>query len=387
MTVAPIRDNSIMSAARTMGLKHKVTPDLCESNCKSKCNNISSGSQQYVDGLLEKAKVRWLKVPEIEYLLDPETSPLPILSKPPCVQPKSGTVFLFDRNVTTNYKEDGYYWVKKRNSSKVREDHVKLRTNGEYRVAGMYCHSSNPVSLHRRAYHLLDPTTGVTRSPVTKMKKNRDSFNANVMPSLVLVHYLDTVEAAERMLVSSTRQSKGSFGVKREFTGIEEPAMKKSRVQHTPSCHNEILSRNEMERNERNGYYDMCYPSIPMAVTSVHIPKEIESYPRNVERETETSQLEKTSAQISPYDILSDAYPENEISVNNDFSVGAHVPEVSDEEYDQSCDEVFDTLWDLVMDSNVNFEEIIKNSDCKFPGSADMTLAPGFLGNSDYFFH
>eukprot|EP00586_Coscinodiscus_wailesii_P004074 CAMPEP_0172488404 /NCGR_PEP_ID=MMETSP1066-20121228/17906_1 /TAXON_ID=671091 /ORGANISM="Coscinodiscus wailesii, Strain CCMP2513" /LENGTH=259 /DNA_ID=CAMNT_0013255595 /DNA_START=57 /DNA_END=833 /DNA_ORIENTATION=+ len=208
---------------------------------------MPSRSQRYVDVLLEKVNVGWLKVPEIEYLLDPKTTPLPILSEPPCCPPKSGTLLLFDRNLTTNYKEDGYNWIKKRNSSKVREDHVKLRTDGEYRVAGVYCHCSNPVSLHRRAYHLLDPTTGVTRTPVMKKtKKNGNSSNIDSAPSLVLVHYLDTVEAAECACgdtVEGTRHGTGSSSGKRELTSLEQQVTKKSKTKRASSCQNKTMLR------------------------------------------------------------------------------------------------------------------------------------------------
>eukprot|EP00586_Coscinodiscus_wailesii_P013780 CAMPEP_0172496406 /NCGR_PEP_ID=MMETSP1066-20121228/86853_1 /TAXON_ID=671091 /ORGANISM="Coscinodiscus wailesii, Strain CCMP2513" /LENGTH=375 /DNA_ID=CAMNT_0013268695 /DNA_START=92 /DNA_END=1219 /DNA_ORIENTATION=+ len=374
MTIAPIRHNGIMCAARTMV-------------SESQRNDMSSGSQYFLDGLLEKAKVRWLKVPEIEYLLDPATSPLPILAKLPCVRPKSGTVLLFDRNVTTNYKEDGYSWIKKRNSSKVREDHVKLRANGEFRVAGMYRHCSNPISLHRRAYHLLDPTTGATRTPIMKkMKKNRDSFNANITPSLVLVHYLDTVEAAECTFVSSTRQSKGSFGGKRKLADIEEPAIKKSRVQRAPSCNNEILPGNEMEPKERNVLaepprnFEMCNSS-PVVATFADIREETESYPRNVGRETETSYFEKVTARVLPYDILSNVDLVNNSSSENVYSNEAPVAKVSDEEYEERCDDVFSALWEFVKDSTVKFEETIE-----FPDSAEISLTPEFLTDLDYLF-
>ena len=385
-----------------MRLKHSATPDLCDSEYDSKCKKMSSGPQQYVDELLEIAKVRWLKVPEIEYLLDPKTTPLSVLGKPPCVRPKSGTVFLFDRNVTTNYKEDGYHWIKKRNSPKVREDHVKLRTNGEYRVAGIYSHCSNPVSLHRRAYHLLDPTTGATRSPVMKKtKKNGGSFNVNAAPSLVLVHYLDTVKAAEcarGSVVEGRRQRRGkNADGKRELASIGGPAMKKSKIQSVSSCHSATLLQNEMEGNDWSasseqvrGCMNACYPSSPVAVTSAHIVEETKSAPvRNVEKETFTSYLEKVSSQMIPEVVLSHAYPENKINSNDVSSMGELVSEASDdEEYDQPCnDELFDGLWDFLIDSNVNVGDIFENGDdYESSNSVNMTLTPEFLGDLDYIF-
>ncbi len=102
---------------------------------------------------------------------------------------------LYDRSATRNYKSDGHDWIKKRNSHKVREDHVKLRVGGKFRVSGCYVHSSSILSFHRRAYHLLDPDTGTALHPVG----NSGNANKNRIPSLVLVHYLDTKIASEHL--------------------------------------------------------------------------------------------------------------------------------------------------------------------------------------------
>jgi hypothetical protein len=126
-------------------------------------------------------------VNEIEHLLNHEQRILPLSTAPPSTPPPSGTLLLYDRSITRNYKDDGHQWIKKRNSHKVREDHVKLRVGGKFRVSGCYVHSNNMPSFHRRAYHLLCPDTGTALYPVTSASKNK-----NRIPSLVLVHYLDT---------------------------------------------------------------------------------------------------------------------------------------------------------------------------------------------------
>ena len=110
---------------------------------------------------------------------------------PPQTPPPSGTLLLYNRSVTRNYKDDGYEWIKKRNSHKVREDHVKLRLGGKCRVSGCYVHSMTNLAMHRRAYHLLNPETGTALYPMC-------SSTSNAPPSLVLVHYLDT-ELATRL--------------------------------------------------------------------------------------------------------------------------------------------------------------------------------------------
>jgi len=56
---------------------------------------------------------------------------------------------------------------------------------------GCYVHGATVTTLHRRAYHLLNPDTGTALYPVS------NSANRNVLPSLVLVHYLDTKIASQ----------------------------------------------------------------------------------------------------------------------------------------------------------------------------------------------
>jgi len=133
---------------------------------------------------------RWMNISEIESLLDPNTTILKLSTTRPSTPPPSGSLLLYNRSVTRNYKDDGYKWIKKRNSHKVREDHVKLRVGGKFRVSGCYVHGAENPDLHRRAYHLLDPETGTALHPVST------GNNPNKSPSLVLVHYLDTKVAA-----------------------------------------------------------------------------------------------------------------------------------------------------------------------------------------------
>jgi len=162
-------------------------------------------------------------VSELEHLLDEGMTPLTISTQPPPYPPPSGTLILYDRAQTRNYKDDGYDWIKKRNSPKIREDHVKLRVGGKYRVAGCYVHSATNDTFHRRTYHLLDPETGAALYPPNASSGSSiaallgqsgatvASSNASVVShdgsicshqrrpgsrSLVLVHYLDTDMAA-----------------------------------------------------------------------------------------------------------------------------------------------------------------------------------------------
>ena len=149
-----------------------------------------------------------VKVSELECILNAKKPLIEITSNPPSSPPQSGSLFLYDRSLTRNYKDDQHTWIKKRNSPKVREDHVKLRVDGKYRVAGCYVHCANTSTMHRRAYHLLDPSAsdnmnGSTgdapplNEPPKLQNPNAFSSTSKAISSLVLVHYLDTQVAAE----------------------------------------------------------------------------------------------------------------------------------------------------------------------------------------------
>lgn len=168
-----------------------IHPNVKVGECVGSSGGFNRKEDFDMNVLFDISKARWLNVSELCFLLDMKHTPLPITRHPPESTPPSGTIILYNRSFTRNYKEDHYTWVKKRNSTKVREDHVKLRLGGKYRVAGCYVHCVNIATMHRRAYHLLhtnedgsEPVlpagNGMLKSPT----------------SLVLVHYLDTQVAS-----------------------------------------------------------------------------------------------------------------------------------------------------------------------------------------------
>jgi hypothetical protein len=143
------------------------------------------------------AQTRWLTVTETQFLLGQHQTLIEVRCRPPCgpPAPESGSLFLYDRIATRNYKADGHQWVRKRNSTKVREDHVKLKVKGVKCVAGCYVHCSNRTTMHRRAYHLLAEDTSAA-SAATGTTKSASFGSSNRVSNLVLVHYLDTECAA-----------------------------------------------------------------------------------------------------------------------------------------------------------------------------------------------
>lgn len=204
-------------------MESKLKQDTCaDSHVSNEIMNL--------DNILTAASFQWLNTSQIAYLLDPKRSPLQF-STFPHKKPPSGTLLLFNRRVTRRYKNDDYNWVKKRNSNKVREDHVKLRLNGKPFISGIYVHCQDNPSLHRRTYHIID--------------QNRQKFGSSSQPSndtfplhhnLVLVHYLDTHVAAENAANLSKRDCN------RNRVGI--PLVKQ--ISDVTTGHQEIENRNTM---------------------------------------------------------------------------------------------------------------------------------------------
>merc|ERR1712008_648020 len=152
---------------------------------------------------------------------------------PPSDPPASGTLLLFDRNIS--YKKDGHNYVKKRNTQKVREDHVKLMVNGKRLVAGSYVHSTACDTFHRRAYRLLDPNTGVTKTPVQKKSEADSDGEGNMIQSLVLLHYLDT-RISDRTGSGSLIQAKTKIDCRPSTVAKRRNVMKTTARKEMKSC-------------------------------------------------------------------------------------------------------------------------------------------------------
>jgi len=184
---------------------------------------------------------RWLAVSEIVHLLTPrEDMYLPISKFSPSSPPPSGSLFLYDRTSTRNYKRDGYSWIRKSKTNKVREDHVKLRLNGVYRVAGSYVHSSTKATMHRRAYHLIDE--GGSKNVKEQVKSGQQS--------LVLVHYLDTEEAGQ----SSGTSLIGAVFKQKKLppSPISGPVVRAESKEETPQVQETPTEKNEHQLVSQN---------------------------------------------------------------------------------------------------------------------------------------
>lgn len=152
-------------------------------------------------------------------LLDVSSSPLEITTFP-SQKPPSGTLLLYNRNITRRYKSDGHKWIKKKNSNKVREDHVKLRVNKVPVVSGMYVHCEDNPNFHRRTYTLLKKNVNPAFSSSSKTQQQKgqpdsDFVRSQIHENVVLVHYLDTDEASRvaQILAQKDRTNRTSINV------------------------------------------------------------------------------------------------------------------------------------------------------------------------------
>jgi hypothetical protein len=58
-----------------------------------------------------------------------------------------GTLWLVDRLVVPNYKSDGIEWAKKKGTTKLREEYVKLTKDERHIITGLYtCSATDGVS-------------------------------------------------------------------------------------------------------------------------------------------------------------------------------------------------------------------------------------------------
>lgn len=266
------------------------------------------------------AKKRWFKVSELEYLLNPETTPLTISTHTLRAPPRSGALLLFDRNITRNYKTDGHEWIRKRNSRKTREDHVKLRINGKCRISGFYAHSQDRATVHRRAYHLLDPNSGAAASPPGQIGGE---------PSLVLVHYFDTASANETTSVRSKHCPLDGMKRKRRSVSaksVSEEIMSNG-LNHELTRSSKRMCNEKPEFDESN--WRTCGLSEPLKPSSIYLPIRRTPLPQPQDYclkqqsyqpmpEEYSSSLIKPESQDSVFDTLFESFMTDERNIFGD---------------------------------------------------------------------
>ncbi|GKV13004.1 hypothetical protein SLEP1_g24083 [Rubroshorea leprosula] len=122
-----------------------------------------------IEQLSLEAKRRWLSQAEIcEILRNNETLQI---SSEPSNKPPSGSLFLFDRNVTRYFRKDGHNWQRKENGKLAKEGHKKLKAGSIDVLHCYYALGEENKKFQRRCYSML-----------------QKDFS-----HIVLVHYLVTV--------------------------------------------------------------------------------------------------------------------------------------------------------------------------------------------------
>ncbi|KAF9619312.1 hypothetical protein IFM89_006499 [Coptis chinensis] len=129
--------------------------------------------------LVKEAQHRWLKPPEVLFILQnhgnhqlTETSP----QKPP-----SGSLFLFNKRVLRFFRKDGHIWRKKRDGKTVGEAHERLKVGNVDTLNCYYAHGEVNPNFQRRSYWMLDAA----------------------YEHIVLVHYREIIEGRHRSGLNS----------------------------------------------------------------------------------------------------------------------------------------------------------------------------------------
>lgn len=104
--------------------------------------------------ILEMAAVKWLPLEVIESILLNYGKLGFQESHAPPFQPKSGQLYLFDREKTKSYKMDGVNWMKKKGQARIRETYHTFKVEGEDRVAAVYSRSAESEMFQRRIYRM-----------------------------------------------------------------------------------------------------------------------------------------------------------------------------------------------------------------------------------------
>ncbi|KAJ0256061.1 Calmodulin-binding transcription activator 4 [Hirschfeldia incana] len=125
----------------------------------SPATNLKVAMQQQseydVSSLYQEAQTRWLKPPEVHFiLLNHERYKL--TDKPPH-KPTSGSLFLYNKRVLKFFRKDGHQWKKKKDGRAIAEAHERLKVGNVEALQCYYAHGEHEPCFQRRIYWILDP--------------------------------------------------------------------------------------------------------------------------------------------------------------------------------------------------------------------------------------
>lgn len=108
-----------------------------------------------VNQLIQEAQTRWLKPPEVLFILQNHEK-YEITQEAP-QKPPSGSLFLFNKRVLRFFRKDGYSWRKKKDGRTVGEAHERLKVGNAEALNCYYAHGEENPNFQRRSYWMLDP--------------------------------------------------------------------------------------------------------------------------------------------------------------------------------------------------------------------------------------
>lgn len=100
------------------------------------------------------AKERWFSPEELKIILNNlDRIDFPSNFYKP-VNPEDGSIFIYDRAVVPDFKQDGVEWRKKKGSNKIYELFIKLSCGGVHTITGLYYSATHQPMFRRRCYRL-----------------------------------------------------------------------------------------------------------------------------------------------------------------------------------------------------------------------------------------
>ncbi|EPS61898.1 hypothetical protein M569_12892, partial [Genlisea aurea] len=105
--------------------------------------------------LAREAQIRWLKPPEVFFILQ-NCNDQQLSSNVPH-KPPGGSLFLYNKRVLKSFRKDGHSWRKRTDQRTAREAHERLKVGNVEALSCYYAHGEENPNLCRRCFWMLDP--------------------------------------------------------------------------------------------------------------------------------------------------------------------------------------------------------------------------------------
>ncbi|CAK9328697.1 unnamed protein product [Citrullus colocynthis] len=173
-----------------------------------------------INDLYREAQTRWLKPPEVFFILQNHENYQ--LTEEAPKQPTSGSLFLFNKRVLRFFRKDGHSWRKKRDGRTVGEAHERLKVGNAEALNCYYAHGEHNPNFQRRSYWMLDQSCD----------------------HIVLVHYRDISEGRSGTESGSTS---GSYSSQNLASECQQTSLSPGSVEVTSDTGNLTIGSNGMD--------------------------------------------------------------------------------------------------------------------------------------------